>query len=67
MGRSAEELAQRGALQEGTTGLDYGRLEQAGEEAALRYDVAGQQAAADLYRQRAQLGQGLVELGIRSG
>ena len=75
---SAEELAQRGALQAAGVGLQegdilgrmgatYGQLQQAGEEAALRGQLAAQTAAAQAAAQRAGLGQSLGELQMRQG
>ena len=75
---SAEELAQRGALQAAGVGLQegdilgrmgatYGQLQQSGEEAALRGQLAAQTAAAQAAAQRAGLGQSLGELQMRQG
>lgn len=75
---SAEELAQRGALQAAGVGLQegdilgrmgatYGQLQQGGEEAALRGQLAAQTAAAQAAAQRAGLGQSLGELQMRQG
>ena len=75
---SAEELAQRGALQAAGVGLQegdilgrmgatYGQLQQAGEEAALRGQLSAQEMAARNAAQIAGLGQSQGDLQMRQG